>query len=152
MKEWWHRICSLILVIAMMVNFLPLNALAEWDQGEDSSLTASNDAEELELQQDEAYESSKIVNEDIDSRTDFSKDFRMDSCVSMAVVYGSPVHYEKDGKWEEIDNRLPTIISAPSYRIKLCLTFSNKRTCISEQIFVLSTSKLCKDLSTGYFC
>ena len=106
MKNWWHRICCLVLVIAMMVSFLPLNALAEQNQGDDSSVSTSLDVTEPETHQYESYEKSKIVNEHIDGRTEFSKEFLLDSGISMSVVYGSPVHYEKDGKWEEIDNTL----------------------------------------------
>ena len=106
MKKVWLRICSLVLVIAMTVNILPLTVMAEQNQSGDSSSAAPTGVEGGTIQTDEAFSNSKIVQENVDGRTEFSKEYLMDSGINMAVVYDYPVHYEEDGTWKEIDNTL----------------------------------------------
>lgn len=54
----------------------------------------------------EQEEDSYIIGEDQEKRDRFTKHFLTEAGNYMAAVYENPVHYEKDGKWEEIDNTL----------------------------------------------
>ena len=106
MKKQWFRLCCLILALVMTVNSLPMTVFAEEYQSSKSTpQEASTVAEQLE-QPNVDYSDAQIVEENVDSRTEFSKEFLLDSGVSLAVLYDSAVHYEKNGKWEEIDNTL----------------------------------------------
>ena len=49
---------------------------------------------------------SKIVGEDVSKRTENEKHFLLEDGSMIAAVYPENVHYEKDGKLEEIDNTL----------------------------------------------
>ena len=44
-----------------------------------------------------------------DARDEFQKDYRLSDGSFIAVEYGVPVHYEEDGEWQDIDNRLEPI-------------------------------------------
>ena len=77
-------------------------------------LTTVNTVENAETenitQEDTESESSEsepqIIGEDESRRTADTKHFIMSDGSRKAVVYGNAVHYEKDGKWNEIDNTL----------------------------------------------
>ena len=47
-----------------------------------------------------------IVSEDAQKKAQYSKDFLLEDMTRLLVVYPDAVHYEKDGKWEDIDNSL----------------------------------------------
>ena len=108
MKKVWLRICSLVLIVVMTVNTLPLNVFAEQYQSIKSTSTNASVSKPSDVY---------IVGEHVDSRSEFSKNFLLNNGLSLAVVYNSAVHYEKNGKWEEIDNTL---------QIKSNGTFINK--------------------------
>ena len=52
----------------------------------------------------------QILQEVKERREQCVKHFRMAQKGMAAAVYPSPVHYEKDGQWEEIDNRLEPVM------------------------------------------
>ena len=108
MKKQWFRLCCLILVIVMTVNSLPLTVFAEEYQSSKTTPQETSTVTEQPEQLSVDYSDVQIVEENIDNRTEFSKEFLLDNGVSLAVLYDSAVHYEKDGKWEEIDNTLQT--------------------------------------------
>lgn len=54
----------------------------------------------------ESEEDSYIIVEDPAKREQSVKHFLLENGDYVAVMYPEPVHYEKDGVWEEIDNRL----------------------------------------------
>ena len=66
------------------------------------ALLVSSTGGETTVHQDEGV----VVGEDIEKRDRFTKHFLMEDGSYVAAVYEMPVHYEKDGRWEEIDNRL----------------------------------------------
>ena len=101
MSKVWLRICSLVLVIVMTVNMLPLNVFAEQSQSINSTSISTNAS-------NKENSDASIVEEYTDNRTEFSKEFLLDNGLSLAVVYNSAVHYMKNGQWEEIDNTLQT--------------------------------------------
>ena len=47
-----------------------------------------------------------IISEDAQKKAQYSKDFLLEDMTRLLVVYPDAVHYEKDGKWEDIDNSL----------------------------------------------
>ncbi|MBO5097888.1 MAG: RHS repeat protein, partial [Agathobacter sp.] len=55
---------------------------------------------------DTSLEDAEIVMELTDRRTEYSKEYKLDNGLNLAVVYSEPVHYKENGKWKEIDNTL----------------------------------------------
>ena len=47
-----------------------------------------------------------VLGEDLSRRTRYAKEFRRSDGSHLLVLYPDPIHFEKDGNWEEIDNRL----------------------------------------------
>ena len=56
----------------------------------------------------EEIEESAIIGEDLDRRDQYQKEYMLEDNTRLLVVYPDAVHYEKNGKWEEIDNTLVT--------------------------------------------
>ena len=62
---------------------------------------------EEEIAQTEAESNAPVViGEDESRRTADTKHFIMSNGTRKAVIYGNAVHYEENGKWQEIDNTL----------------------------------------------
>ena len=90
-----QRLLSLVLTIVMLVQLVPMPALAD---------TGSTSAA-VELSEEQPP--TTIVGEEEDLRTEAVKHFRLSDGSYIAVSYGMPVHYqEEDGSWEDIDNTL----------------------------------------------
>ena len=53
-----------------------------------------------------SVEDAKIVMELVKRRTEYSKEYKLDNGLNLAVVYSEPVHYKENGNWKEIDNTL----------------------------------------------
>ena len=100
MKKWFMNVLSVFLAVVMVLQLLPLNVFAQQMRTDTPVETVSTTQEEV----DEAY----IVHEIEDERTEYSKVYRLSNGLHMAAVYNEPVHYEKDGHWEDIDNTLVT--------------------------------------------
>jgi len=81
---------------------LPVNLIAKENNGN------TNEKKEPPLQEviSEKETEATIVEEVIELRERNIKHFRKDDKSFEAVVYASPVHFMKDGKWEQIDNTL----------------------------------------------
>ena len=47
-----------------------------------------------------------VLGEDTSLREEFTKQYTLENGAKMAVVYPSAVHYEENGAWQDIDNRL----------------------------------------------
>ena len=94
------KLCSMILVLALLVNMLPMSILAQELQ---ENLSADVEAV---LQPQETAEPAQVVAELTEKRTQYTKEFLLSNGLRMATVYADPVHYEKDGAWAEIDNTL----------------------------------------------
>ncbi len=98
MLKRFLRICSVLLTLVMLFNMLPLNAVAQ-------EYISAEATETVATKQDNTS-SAKIVAEVKENRSKFSKEFMLDNGLYVSAVYAQPVHYEKDGQWEEIDNTL----------------------------------------------
>ena len=71
------KLCSLVLVLAMLANMLPMSILAEEFKG---SLSADT---EVVLQPQEAAEPAAVVAELTDKRTEYTKEFLLSNGLRM---------------------------------------------------------------------
>ena len=101
MKEGVKKSISLILVLTLLVQLLPVVAFGVGD--ETSDLDISTDSETVSMKDDDA----EIVGEEDALREESVKHFRLRDGAYMLVEYETAVHYQTaDGSWEEIDNTL----------------------------------------------
>ena len=101
MKEGVKKSISLILVLTLLVQLLPVVACGVGDETND--LDISTDSETVSMKDDDA----EIVGEEDALREESVKHFRLRDGGYMLVEYETAVHYQTaDGSWEEIDNTL----------------------------------------------
>jgi len=101
MKEGVKKSISLILVLTLLVQLLPMVAFGVGDEADD--LDISTDSETVSMKDDDA----QIVGEEDALREESVKHFRLQDGGYMLVEYETAVHYQTaDGSWEEIDNTL----------------------------------------------
>ena len=101
MKEGVKKSISLILVLTLLVQLLPMVAFGVGDETND--LDISTDSETVSMKDDDA----EIVGEEDALREESVKHFRLRDGGYMLVEYETAVHYQTaDGSWEEIDNTL----------------------------------------------
>ena len=101
MKEGVKKSISLILVLTLLVQLLPMVAFGVGDETND--LDISTDSETVPMKDDDA----EIVGEEDALREESVKHFRLRDGAYMLVEYETAVHYQTaDGSWEEIDNTL----------------------------------------------
>ena len=109
-------------IIAVMMAILSFFTYALSDTGlalaqelqEQRELDASiaDMKESWEGSEPEELEYSPLVGEDEERREEYTKHFRREDGLTEAVTYPYPVHYEQDGAWKDIDNRL-ALVSLP---------------------------------------
>ena len=97
MLKRFLRLCSVILVLVMVFNMLPLHAAANVYSS--SKPAASSPEASVESK-------GEIAAEVQEHRTEYSKEFKLNNGLYVSAVYSQPVHYEADGQWREIDNTL----------------------------------------------
>jgi len=97
MKSKLFRLISMVLVVVMLINMLPVSVFAE--QYQESQLEAS-------IAEANTVTDAQITEEVISGRTEFSKEFMLDNGLRVAALYAEAVHYDAGGTWEEIDNTL----------------------------------------------
>lgn len=127
------RLFSIILTIAMLINMLPMSALAaELDETEETSTTTETASSENEI---------SVIGEVEDLREEDTKHFRLSDGSYIAVSYGMPVHYEdNEGNWEDIDNTIVQDSDTSMYQLNrndTIVSFANALT----NGTVLTTSK-----------
>ena len=117
MKRKFFRSLAIACSIAMLVQTFPMVTLAQTEptipatvteSGSKTLLPIGSDTNEeitTDIAANEAGE-SPIVGEDTTRRTSNEKHFRKADGSFVQISYDEPIHYEKDGKWEEIDNTL----------------------------------------------
>ena len=111
MSKKLMRICSWIVAITLVIQMLPVNVLATEDRSSEEIIPAETVApigEETEpvVELDETIEDAYVLEEVVENRTEYSKDFRLSNGLHMAAVYSNAVHFQRDGQWEDIDNTL----------------------------------------------
>lgn len=111
-KNMCFKFVSMIVIISMVLNLVPMNVYAEisiYNDGttsdnvnvydEDISKTTSSTSMNTESK-------GEIKGELIDKRERNIKYFLLDNNNVKAEIYQDAVHYMKDGKWADIDNSL----------------------------------------------
>ena len=99
MSKLIRQLCSIFLVLAILIQMIPLSVFAK-DSAEDLLTSAST---ELAAEQADSVE---VLGEDLSKRDEFYKEFILDNGLRLATIYPTAVHYEREGQWEEIDNTL----------------------------------------------
>lgn len=95
----WMKLLAVVLVVAMMFQMLPIQALALDGSGSVTYQEYESDAED-------PY-SLTVLGEVESLREEKIKHFRLSDGSFVAVSYGMPVHYQdSDGQWQDIDNSL----------------------------------------------
>lgn len=92
------RALSVLLTVVILIGILPMSVFAEKvnDYEATRSITGALEADEK----------SKIVSELYSKRDEYTKVFLRTDGTQTAIISGAPLHYEKEGKWENIDNTL----------------------------------------------
>ena len=93
---------STLLALVLLVHMLPIQTLA------DMHLDATDNVSPV------TQENVAVVAEITEGRSEYIKEFLLSNGFHLATVYAEPVHYEKDGKWEDIDNTLT--LSSGAYK------------------------------------
>lgn len=101
MFKQFLRCVSTLLVLVMLINMAPVQALGELQAGEIGQISGTEP-----ITTPETAEPAVIVAEIPEGRSEYSKEFLLSNGLHMATVYADAVHYEKDGKWKDIDNTL----------------------------------------------
>ena len=91
-----QKLLSVLLASVMLLVSIPMTVV-----GEGSSLgqIGADDNAQLIGPTDTFYE-------DVSMRDEFSKHYVLESGERYAVIFPEAVHYEEDGEWKEVDNRL----------------------------------------------
>ena len=93
-KKWMIT----FLVIVMITSFLPTKVIGDpLNAGDKSPIVETKDKRKKE---------PKILREVLEKREACTKTFFQDDMTFEVVVYGKPVHFLKDGSWQDIDNSL----------------------------------------------
>ena len=94
MKEW-RRVLSCFLAVLLTVYLVPVQVMAE-ELGDLWPPTTENVVDAP----------AEVVGEILEQREENRKEFLLTDGTRQVVIYPAAVHYQKDGYWEEIDNRL----------------------------------------------
>ncbi len=95
------KIISLMLSMLMVFMAFPAEVFA---LGEEPTTVVENTVEATYPQTEKV--DVTVVSEDVSRRTATSKEFLLSDGSRMVAAYDYDVHYEEDGEWLEIDNRL----------------------------------------------
>ena len=97
----WRKILSLVLVLVLIFQMMPVSAFAD-----DDVVIIGSDTADYDLTADEQQE-VYVTNEVTELRGEREKHFRLSDGSFVVMEYEQPIHYqEADGSWEEIDNAL----------------------------------------------
>ena len=103
MKSRLLKVCSMAVIIALLIELLPLQALALELEKETAAEAQDHTISAENIPTDEP---ATILGEVTAKRTEFSKEYKLSNGLSLAVVYPEAVHYQKNGQWEDIDSTL----------------------------------------------
>ena len=119
------KIISSILVALLIMQILPMSVFAEEINAEE--LTEPNFDTEIG--------DSYIIGEDLSLRDETTKHFRCSDGRYIAATYGYPVHYEKDGQWEELDFSLVESVDENGNTVYTTKEDQNYVVSVPEDIF-----------------
>jgi len=113
MKSKWFKLLSVIIIAVLVFHASAQTVYGvieiipnENKKGKETVILDSKN--ESFFVDSENEEESKILYEDVSKREQNIKHFLTEGGTFQAVIYPSSVHYELDGKWEDIDNTLIT--------------------------------------------
>ncbi len=138
------RILSLVLVVSLLWNMLPLSVLGaelRASQALDGSLTASDSVSTEKMQETDAI---TVLGEITERRTENIKEYLLSNGNTLAAVYGDSVHYQENGEWKDIDNTLIVkngtyVNTAGAWDVSFPQTLSgNNRISITKDGYTLS--------------
>lgn len=95
----WKRILSCVLAVLLTVYLLPLQVMAEELGDPQMSMTES-------AAENTADTPVEVVGEVLERREENRKEFLLTNGIRQVVIYPAAVHYQEDGCWKDIDNRL----------------------------------------------
>ena len=126
-----RKLISIILAVVLIFQLFPFSAMAAEEEAvvdldpevaiepelagiEDAGLDAVNEQEAIEKEEKQGLSMTEmiadneiaIIGEDITLREENTKQFYLENGMMMATVYPHAVHYQENGVWVEIDNRL----------------------------------------------
>ena len=126
--RWYQQLLSVVLVLALLVQLLPLRVLSKATTSPSASLTDETVTELKQAFMESEQLPATVLGEEESLRTETEKHFRMSDGSYMAVAYGVPVHYQdEDGKWQDIDNTMSLTGNKKGYRLnnkKVATTFA----------------------------
>ena len=103
----WSKLLSLFLVLAMLVQMMPVMSLADDDDLPSFSETAPESAVVT------------VMGEVEELREENVKHFRLSDGTFVAVNYGMAVHYEdSDGNWQDIDNTISQSAATQTFNLE----------------------------------
>ena len=165
LKLYSRRFLSILIALALMIQMLPAEALANEPPGSGASETTNTsgttetpgsmgiDENIGNIQNTENIETIgtihtsdfadpdvnvQILGEMEELRSENEKHFRLEDGSYLAVSYGLPVHYQgEDGTWQEIDNRM-------------VMTASTDGTAAYRTADSLGTTAFATDLASGH--
>ena len=105
MNTLWNKFLCAILSLALLINLLPVSALALETSAEQPAVQHWVEDPPVAATE-KTTQPLEIVSEDISKRTEFYKEFVLSNGLRMASLYAEPVHYADGGQWKEIDNTL----------------------------------------------
>ncbi len=108
MKAQIKKICSILLIFALLINILPMEVLGTELQSAMSSHKAADFNAHL---QNMSFISSnaEIVAEIKEARTKYSKEFLLSNGLNLSITYPQAVHFLQNDEWEDVDNTLRMI-------------------------------------------
>ena len=110
-----QKLLATILAVALSLTMLPAQVMAaelsSTDQREQNTLQADPRLMQGESGAATITDSDKDVDAEIlgeipSGRDEYQKEFLLSNGQRLLVLYPTPVHYEENGQWEEIDNTL----------------------------------------------
>ena len=113
MKSRLFKTCSWVLVLVMLINLLPIQAIALETQSAQETVTEDATIQtagsiDVVLDEEQSLEDATILLEVVENRTEFTKEYKLSNGMHMAIVYPEAVHFQEDGQWKDIDNTLKT--------------------------------------------
>lgn len=103
---------SIVLSITLLFQSLYVSAASSdpgWMMRNDQDTEGSVILDEQTV--NESIKTADVLFELTENRTAYTKEFLLSNGLHMAVAYPDQVHYEKDGKWADIDNTLKLVDS-----------------------------------------
>lgn len=108
MNSKFMKVCSIVLTIASLINLLPIQILGAEFNSLFSDSKAIPENWFYTNQMGDPGEAT-VVEEIVDSRSEYSKEYLLSNGLNMIIVYPEAVHYEENNEWKEIDNTLKAV-------------------------------------------